>query len=68
MAESSYLSSPEFFPAFSRPFPPPKLGKKSGSGKMEGRVCPGKGQIHAAKTGAGFSVAGVVFKILKPKK
>jgi len=29
---------------------------------------PGEGQIHAAETGAGFSVAGVAFNPLKPKR
>jgi len=30
--------------------------------------CPGEVQIHAAKTGAGFSVAEPVFNSLKPKR
>jgi len=29
---------------------------------------PGQGQIHSAKTGAGFSVAGPVFNSLEPKR
>jgi len=48
---------------------PPRSGEKiQAAGKWGVRVCPGKGQIHAAKTGAGFFVAVVVFNPMKAKQ
>jgi hypothetical protein len=66
---------PQFFPGkggkifrlFS-PLPPQSCEKFQAAAKWGARVCPGKGQIHAAETGAGFSVAVVVFNPLKSKK
>jgi hypothetical protein len=44
------------------PHPYPKTVKKIRQREIGGaRVCPGEVQIQTAKTGAGFSVAGVVF-------
>jgi hypothetical protein len=53
------------FPLF--PSSPRSCEKIQAAGKWGARVCPGKGQIHAAKTGAGFFVAVVVFNPLKSK-
>ena len=47
---------------------PAAVKKNQAAGNWEARACPGEVQIHAAKTGAGFSVAVVVFNLLKPKK
>jgi hypothetical protein len=44
------------------------LKKNQAAGNWGARGCPEEGQIDAAKTGAGFSVAGVVFNPLKPKR
>jgi hypothetical protein len=37
-------------------------------GNWGARGYPGEGQIHAAKTGPGFSVAGLVFNSLMPRR
>jgi hypothetical protein len=51
------------------PHPYPEAVKKFRQREIWGaRVCPGKGQIQAAKTGAGFSVAVVVFNPVKGKR
>jgi hypothetical protein len=41
--------------------------RNSGSGKLGGSACPGKGKIHAAKTGARLFLAGAVLNLLSPE-
>jgi hypothetical protein len=47
---------------------PEAVKKFRQGGNWGARGCPGKEQIRAAKTGAGFSVAGVVFNPLKRRR
>ena len=50
------------------PRPPYEAVKKFRPREIGGPGMPGQGQIHSAKTGAGFSVAGPVFNSLEPKR
>ena len=49
------------------PFPPINGGKIQARGNCVAWACPGKGQIHAAKRSAGFSVAGTGLSSVWPK-
>ena len=59
-----------FSPLKSRQIPlhPPEALKKFRQREIRGPWMPGKGQIHAAKTGAGFSVADPALNLLEPKR
>ena len=51
----------------SQPFPE-RAKKFRKPGNCGARPCPGEGQMYAAKTGAGLSVAGAAFHPLEPKR